>query len=198
MGLISSAFLNSLPFKVSTEYFMCLGINITRNPKLLFKLNFSDLIGFKYDFVMCNAFKILKQIKGVLDLPGVSTYAPICQNPYFKLGMMDAAFVQWSDKGLTAIIDLYVNDHFATFAQLQEKFGLPSSHFFRYLQVRNFVRQSIPHFETLPEQHVFYGLMTKPPHLQIFLVWQPLLSTLKKPGCRTSVMRFRMRCGLRG
>ena len=39
---------------------------------------------------MCNTFKILKQIKGVLDLPGVSTYAPICQNPYFKPGMMDA------------------------------------------------------------------------------------------------------------
>ena len=34
-----SAFLNSLPFKVSTKYFMYLGINITR------KLNFSDLIG---------------------------------------------------------------------------------------------------------------------------------------------------------
>uniref|UniRef100_A0A671XVP2 Reverse transcriptase domain-containing protein n=1 Tax=Sparus aurata TaxID=8175 RepID=A0A671XVP2_SPAAU len=307
---LDSAFLNSLPFKVSTEYFTYLGVNITRNPKLLFKLNFADLIGklkimidrwkllplsligrvnivkmvvlpkfmylfqnipiylttsffkmldsivipfiwadkpsriskahlqkstaegglglpvfrhyywacnaralvvwshfaasaeqagslhpiwpeiethvasvragaslaailfskqnlpfrcFKDDFVMRNTFKILQQIKGVLDLPGVSTYAPICQNPYFKPGMMDAAFVQWSDKGLTAIIDLYINDHFATFAQLQTKFGLPSSHFFRYLQVRNFVRQSIPHFETLPEQHVFYELMTKPP-----------------------------------
>ena len=112
---------------------------------------------------MRNTFKIFKQIKGVLDLPGVSTYAPICQNPYFKPGTMDAAYVQWSNKGLTAIIELYVNDHFATFAQLQDKFGLPSSHFFRYLQVRNFVRQSIPHFEMLPELHVFYELMTKPP-----------------------------------
>ena len=125
---------------------MCLGINITRNPKLLFKLNFSDLIGFKYDFVMRNAFKILKQIKSVLDLPGVSTYAPICQNPYFKLGMMDAAFVQWSDKGLTAIIDLYVNDHFATFAQLQAKFGLPSSHFFSILASQKFCQAVDPSF----------------------------------------------------
>ena len=118
---------------------------------------------FKDDFVMRNTLKILKQIKGVLNLPGLSTYAPICQNPCFIPGTMDAAFVQWSNKGLTAIRDLYIDNHFASFAQLQAKFGLTSSHFFRYLQVRNFVRQSIPHFETLPEQHIFYDLMSKSP-----------------------------------
>ena len=42
---LDSAFLNSLPFIVSTKYFMYLGINITKNSKLFFKLNFSDLIG---------------------------------------------------------------------------------------------------------------------------------------------------------
>ena len=38
---------------------------------------------FKDDFVMRDTFKILTQIKGVLDLPGSSTYAPICQNAAF-------------------------------------------------------------------------------------------------------------------
>ncbi len=129
---------------------------------LFLKLNI-PLRCFKNEFVMCNSLKILKKIKFVLNLPGLSTHAPICQNPCFKLGTMDAAFLQWSDKGLTTVKDLYINNHFASFAQLQAKFGLPSSHFFRYLQVRNFVRQSIPHFESLPEQRCFYELMIKPP-----------------------------------
>lgn len=42
---LDSAFLNNLPFKVSTDHFVYLGINITRNPKLRFKLNYLDLIG---------------------------------------------------------------------------------------------------------------------------------------------------------
>lgn len=42
---LDPAFINNLPFKVSTESFVYLGINISRNPKLLFKLNYSNLIG---------------------------------------------------------------------------------------------------------------------------------------------------------
>lgn len=115
------------------------------------------------DFVLRNSYKILKQIKGVLKPPELSIYAPICQNPCFKPGTMDAVFTQWSDRGLSTIRDLYINNHFATFAQLKSKFGLPAGHFFRYLQIRNFVRQSIPHFETLPEQHSFYEVLIRPP-----------------------------------
>lgn len=36
---------NNLPFKVSTEPFVYLAVNISRTSKLLFKLNYSDLIG---------------------------------------------------------------------------------------------------------------------------------------------------------
>lgn len=34
------SFLNNLPFKISTDHFTYLGINIARNPKNLFKLNY--------------------------------------------------------------------------------------------------------------------------------------------------------------
>lgn len=93
----------------------------------------------KNEFVMRNSLKILKQIKAVLGLPGMSSYAPICQNPCFKPGTMDAAFLQWFDKGLTTIKDIYINSHFASFTQLKAKFALSHSHFFQYLQIRNFV-----------------------------------------------------------
>ena len=126
-----------------------------QNPTFKIK-SFSD------NLFLCNTIKILKQIKGILNLPGMSIYAPICQNPCFKPGLMDAVFKRWSDKGLTIIKDLYVDDHFVSFAQLQTKFKLPTNHFFRYLQIRNFVKQSFSCLDPT-HIHVFYDIMTKPP-----------------------------------
>lgn len=80
------------------------------------------------NFFLCNLIKILNQIKGIL--PKMSIHTPICQNPCFKPGLMDAVFKHWSDKGLTTIRDLYIDIHFASFAQLQAKFKLPTNQFF--------------------------------------------------------------------
>ena len=41
---LDSEFINGLPFKVTTDHFVYLGIKIARNPKLLFKLNYSEMI----------------------------------------------------------------------------------------------------------------------------------------------------------
>lgn len=64
----------------------------------------------------------------------MSIYAPICQSPCFKPGLMDAAFKLWTDVGLSIIGDFYIDNHFASFAELQEKFSLPASEVFHYLQ----------------------------------------------------------------
>lgn len=66
---------------------------------------------------MSNTYRILRQIKNILNLPVLSTHTPICQNPWFKPGMMDPT---WSDKGLTTVKDLYINNHFVSFSELQE------------------------------------------------------------------------------
>ena len=41
---LDSIFLNDLPFKIAKEHFTYLGIIITRNPKLLFKMIYLDLL----------------------------------------------------------------------------------------------------------------------------------------------------------
>lgn len=41
---LDSSFLNNLPLRISYDHFTYLGINIPRNPKLLFKLNYLDLV----------------------------------------------------------------------------------------------------------------------------------------------------------
>lgn len=86
----------------------------------------------------------------------------ICQNPCFKPGLMDAVFKHLSDKGLSTIRDFYIDNHFASFAQLQAKFNLSFSKFF-YLQIGNFVKEFFPLLNTIPVQHVFYEITTQPP-----------------------------------
>lgn len=44
MNNLSPAFLKFLPFKLVTTHFTYLGLKISRNPKLLFKLNFLDMV----------------------------------------------------------------------------------------------------------------------------------------------------------
>ena len=47
--------------------------------------------------------------------------------------------------------DLYIDNTFASFEQLSQKFGLTGIHFFRYLQIRDFVRKSFVNFPLIPK-----------------------------------------------
>lgn len=86
---------------------------------------------------------------------------------------MDEAFDRWKELGLYTIGDLYIQGTFASFQQLQEKFGLLKTYFFRYLQIRHFVRTHLHNFESatpdkldqclrdcLVERHTFHLYMT--------------------------------------
>lgn len=110
----------------------------------------------KKSFVLRNSFRILQQIKSGNQLTKNSIYTPICQNPLFKPGQMDTAFDIWKRKGIRSLADLYIDGHFASFAQLQDKYSIPNSHFFRYLQIRHYVKQTFENFESIPTTHPFY------------------------------------------
>lgn len=47
------------------------------------------------------------------------------------------------------IQELYIDKKFGTFDQIKRKYGLPSSDFFRYLQIRDFARKHFPNFERI-------------------------------------------------
>jgi len=51
--------------------------------------------------------------------------------------------------GIVTILDLYREGTFSSFEQLKQNYALVSAHFFRYLQVRDFVRKHIQNFEVL-------------------------------------------------
>lgn len=96
--------------------------------------------------------------------------------------------MQWSNKGLTTIRDLYIDNHFASFAQLQAKFKLPTNQFFCYLQIRNIVKHTSSLLDATPMPHYFFDIMTSPPtskylisrFVNLFVVATPSLH-IKEP-----------------
>jgi len=113
----------------------------------------SKLIG--TNFIVKNSIRILNQIRKHLKSPDVSILTPIANNHMFKPSQLDRGFVEWKTKGLMSIGDLYIDDKFASFNQLQSVFNLPRSDFFRYLQVRHYVQTVIPQFMDKPEINSF-------------------------------------------
>jgi len=80
------------------------------------------------------------------SIPGL---APVYSNPLFTPSIMDNAFLIWRDKGILSFNNIYIDDKFAYFGQLAQAYNLPST-FFRYLQMRDFVRNRFPKFPTIP------------------------------------------------
>uniref|UniRef100_A0A096MFQ8 Uncharacterized protein n=1 Tax=Poecilia formosa TaxID=48698 RepID=A0A096MFQ8_POEFO len=82
-----------------------------------------------------------KQIKSQFDNESMSILLPIAKNPSFVPSTLDSGYIQWKELGIRTIGDLLVDGNFASFSQLQAKFGLHKHNHFRYLQVRAYVKK---------------------------------------------------------
>ena len=100
--------------------------------------------------IVASSIKIWTQFRRYFGLQTLSIGAPLAANPIFPPSLLDSTFSIWARLGIKTLRDLYVDSIFASFQQLIDKFLLPKGHFFRYLQVRNFVRSSFPQFPALP------------------------------------------------
>uniref|UniRef100_A0A8C7R9H5 Reverse transcriptase domain-containing protein n=1 Tax=Oncorhynchus mykiss TaxID=8022 RepID=A0A8C7R9H5_ONCMY len=100
--------------------------------------------------IVKQSLKIWNQFRLAFSLRGFSLSGPINQNILFPPSLNDGAFGIWHSLGLSSLAQLFFDGTFASFSQLQEKFNLPQSHFFRYLQTRNFVRANTPGFPNRP------------------------------------------------
>ncbi|KAF3834082.1 hypothetical protein F7725_025286 [Dissostichus mawsoni] len=54
--------------------------------------------------------------------------------------LTDPSFRLWHGRGIRCVKDLFKNGHFISFEQLKKDFNIPQSCFFRYLQIRSYVR----------------------------------------------------------
>lgn len=78
--------------------------------------------------------------------------APIIRNHMFTPSIIDTAFNCWEEKGLATLKDLYSNNSFMSFQQIREKYNIPNTHFFRYLQIRSFMSSNTSDFPSLPTE----------------------------------------------
>lgn len=118
--------------------------------------------------IIHNLFRIWKQIKSHFTHKTLPLSLPIAKNPSFAPSNLDLTFSNWRKLGLCCIRDLYTEGKFASFAQLQTKFKLHNNNFFRYLQVRDYIRKFMPGFETQP-QSMLDECFTIPPYKDKFI-----------------------------
>ena len=64
--------------------------------------------------------------------------------------LQDSVFLQWHNRRLCTQHDLFIDGFFASFQQLLTKFLIPHTHFFRYLQLLDFMRKQLPQFPEIP------------------------------------------------
>lgn len=102
------------------------------------------------NIIVKTTLRIWRQFRLHFGLQTSSISAPIAANFAFLPSLMDRTFSQWSALGIITFKDFYIDNVFASFQQLRENCAMPKHNFFRYLQVRSFVRDTHPQFPSLP------------------------------------------------
>lgn len=121
---------------------------------------------FLRDPVILHSVKIWTQIRRHFGWQAGSALAPLAANHSFIPSLSDSGFHVWYKKGILSIKDLFTDKVFATFQQLQEKFALPQSHFFKYLQIRSFVKDKFPSFPNEPISSPMDSLLLANPFIK--------------------------------
>lgn len=125
------------------------------------KSSLPALLNNSNSFTVTRSIRIWRQIQIKYNLPDFSAYTPICHNHTFPPSFSDITFVVWKNKDLATLADVYIDRAFATFAQLKEKYALPPSHSFHFLQVRDYTRKNITNFESPPAPSDLYALLSR-------------------------------------
>lgn len=97
-----------------------------------------------------NQLRIWRQIREYLKIKSLSLLIPIANNPSFLPSKLDTTFNQWKKLGINTVKDLYIDGVLGSFTQLQQKYNLPKIHFFRFLQIRNYLRTHNVSLEEVP------------------------------------------------
>uniref|UniRef100_A0A8C6WLN3 Reverse transcriptase zinc-binding domain-containing protein n=1 Tax=Neogobius melanostomus TaxID=47308 RepID=A0A8C6WLN3_9GOBI len=97
------------------------------------------------NLVVISTLRIWSQFCSFFKFNELSHYNPIYNNHTFPPSL-DPAFLHWKSQGLAKLNDLYIDNVFASFDELSQKYSLPKNHLFRYFQIRNFVKSNTMSF----------------------------------------------------
>ena len=113
--------------------------------------------------IVINTIKIWIQFRKQHGFHRSSILAPVWNNYAFPPSHSDAAFRIWSERGLKTLKDLYEEGVFMSFTSVSDRFNLPKSQFFRYLQMRHFIQKQFPHFPNRPPEAEIDQLLSLDP-----------------------------------
>lgn len=114
--------------------------------------------------ILKHMIKIWYDVKKYLnETYSLSQFSPIWGNQLFLAGRADAVFKLWDSKGLKRIGDLYLtgSDTLMSFEELRTNFNLERKHFFKYLQLRSFVKGNQNNTTTRPVHSHLEKIMLK-------------------------------------
>ncbi len=93
----------------------------------------------KNEWMKCTQ-KTWFMVKKKMKMPlSISRATSIAKNVDFVPNRMDSGFGNWAEKGLITIHQMFDGDAVKSLKQLQDKFGLVSTDFYRYLQLRDYL-----------------------------------------------------------
>uniref|UniRef100_A0A3P9J7K4 Reverse transcriptase domain-containing protein n=1 Tax=Oryzias latipes TaxID=8090 RepID=A0A3P9J7K4_ORYLA len=93
----------------------------------------------------------------------LSLYTPIWGNQYFIPGRADIIFQDWSSRGLKSIQDLYLpnSESLMSFDELTCKYNIDRKCFFKFLQLRSFIRERQGNQLTKPKKTSLERMLSK-------------------------------------
>ena len=122
----------------------------TSLPALIFSPLATKYNGLPKDTIVSHSLKIWLSIRKHFGWHPGLVRAPLVANHAFPPSRSDALYQIWHNRGIHSFKDLYIDGVFPTFEQLRNKFNLPQTHFFRFLQIRNFLTQTTSTFPNIP------------------------------------------------
>lgn len=82
--------------------------------------------------------KVWSLVRKIVEAPlTMSKAVKIAKNVEFLQGKLNAGFRVWAEKGQITIDQIFEGEILKSFKQLQDEFGLCSTDFYKYLQLRN-------------------------------------------------------------
>lgn len=94
---------------------------------------------------------VLQATRRYLKYPPLSPFSPLWGNNKLPPRRNDGGFKIWADKGLAMMKDVHGRDgRILSFEQMVSKCNIPHKHFYKYVQLRNFIRSYNTNFPHIP------------------------------------------------
>ena len=124
-----------------------------------------------------NSIRVWHDVHSYLKVPlKLSQFTPIWGNNNFHPGAKDKGFKLWADKGIGQIADLFQEDVLMQFEDIRKQFDIPAKHFFKYLQVRDFIYKTQKKL-SIPDLSAVEKIVKSPHQRRLISIFYKILSS---------------------